>query len=126
MHTRIDSPADPDWANAPDPPPAAGTPGDARAGSGQRRRWLDASAELTRSLLSGTEARPHALITQLAAAAAAADFATLAVPYGTDQVIVTGVTGELAAGMLNQVAALADSPAGQAIRTGQPSLVTSE
>jgi signal transduction histidine kinase len=99
MSTRIDIPAD-------------------------HRRWLDASAELTRSLLSGAVAQPHALITSLAAAAADADFATLAVLHGTDQVIVTGVTGELAAGMMNQVDALTDSLAGQAIRIGQPSLVT--
>ena len=96
------------------------------AESEQRRRWLDASAELTPLLLSGTAVQPHALITQLAAAAADADFGMLAVPHGADQVIVTSVTGELAAGMMNQVAALADSPAGQAIRTGKPSLVTGE
>ena len=96
------------------------------AESEQRRRWLDASAELTSLLLSGTAVQPHALITQLAAAAADADFGTLAVPHGADQVIVTSVTGELAAGMMNQVEALADSVAGQAIRTGKPSLVTGE
>jgi signal transduction histidine kinase len=96
------------------------------AESEQRRRWLDASAELTPLLLSGTAVQPHALITQLAAAAADADFGTLAVPHGADQVIVTSVTGELAAGMMNQVEALADSPAGQVIRTGKPSLVTGE
>jgi len=94
--------------------------------SEQRRRWLDASAELTPLLLSGTAVQPHALITQLAAAAADADFGTLAVPHGADQVIVTSVTGEVAAGMMNKVEALADSPAGQAIRTGKPSLVTGE
>jgi signal transduction histidine kinase len=96
------------------------------AESEQRRRWLDASAELTPLLLSGKTVQPHALITQLAAAAADADFATLAVPHGADQVIVTSVTGELAAGMMNQVEALAESLAGQAIRTGKPSLVTGE
>src|ERR1700722_17491704 len=96
------------------------------AESEQRRRWLDASAELTPLLLSGTAVQPHALITQLAAAAADADFGTLAVPHGAEQVIVTSVTGERAAGMMNQVEALADSPAGQAIRTGKPSLVTGE
>lgn len=96
------------------------------AESERRRRWLDASAKLTPLLLSGAAVQPHALITQLAAAAADADFATLAVPHGADQVIVAGVTGELAAGMMNQVAALADSLAGQAIRTGKPSLVTGE
>ena len=96
------------------------------AESEQRRRWLDASAELTSLLLSGKAMQPHALITQLAAAAADADFGTLAVPHGADQVIVTSITGELAAGMMNQVEELADSLAGQAMRTGKPSLVTGE
>jgi signal transduction histidine kinase len=96
------------------------------AESEQRRRWLDASAELTSLLLSGKAMRPHALITQLAVAAADADFGTLAVPHGADQVIVTSFSGELAAGMMNQVEALADSLAGQAIRTGKASLVTGE
>jgi signal transduction histidine kinase len=96
------------------------------AESEQRRRWLDASSELAPLLLSGAAVQPHALITRLAAAAADADFGTLAVPHGADQVIVTGVTGELAAGMMNQIEALADSLAGQAIRTGKPSLVTGD
>ncbi len=93
------------------------------AESEQRRRWLDASAELTPLLLSAAAVGPHALITQLAAAAADADFATLAIPHGADQVI---VAGELAAGMMNQIEPLADSLAGQAILTGKPSLVTGE
>lgn len=38
--------------------------------------------------------------------------------------IATGVTGALAANLLNRTAPLADSLAGQAILTGQPSLVT--
>ncbi len=96
------------------------------AESEQRRRWLDASAELAPLLLSGEALQPHALITRLAAGAADADFGTLAVPHGADQVIVTSVTGVLAARMMNQAEALADSLAGQAIRTGKPSLVTGE
>jgi signal transduction histidine kinase len=92
--------------------------------SEQRRRWLDASGELTPLLLSSQVGQPHALITQLAAAAAAADFAVLTVPHGADGVIITGVTGALTAGMMNRTAPLADSPAGQAILTGKPSLVT--
>src|SRR6185437_5139562 len=96
------------------------------AESEQRRRWLDASAKLTPLLLSGAAVQPPALITQLAAAAADADFAALAAPHGADQVIVTGVTGELAAGMMNQIEVLADSLVGQAIRTGKPSLVTGD
>ena len=96
------------------------------AESERRRRWLGASAELAPLLLSGAAVQPHALITRLAAAAADADFATLAVPHGADQVIVAGVAGERAAAMMNQVEALADSLAGQAIRTGKPGLVTGE
>jgi len=96
------------------------------AESEQRRRWLDASAELTPRLLSAEAGLPHTLITQYAAAAAAADFAALAVPHGPDQVIVTGVAGELAAGMMNRMAPLADSLTGQVIRTGKPSLVTGD
>jgi signal transduction histidine kinase len=92
--------------------------------SEQRRRWLDASGQLTPLLLSSQVERPHALITQLAAAAAAADFAALAVPHGADEVIVTSVTGALTEGMMNRTAPRADSLAGQAILTGKPSLVT--
>ena len=91
--------------------------------SEQRRRWLAASSELTRLLLSGA-AQPHTLITQHAAVAAEADFATLAVPHGTGQVMVTAVSGTLAAGMMNRAAPLEDSLAGQAILTGKASLVT--
>jgi hypothetical protein len=47
---------------------------------GRRRR--EVSGELTPLLLSSQVEQPHALITQLAAAAAAADFAALAVPVG--------------------------------------------
>ena len=93
------------------------------AESGQRRRWLDASARLTARLLSAEAGLSHALITEYAAAAAEADFAALTLPHGPDQVIVAGVTGELTAGMLNRVAPLADSLTEQAILTGQPSLV---
>ena len=45
-------------------------------------------------------------------------------PYESDQVIVAGVSGPLAAGLMNQTAPLADSLAGQAISTGKPALVT--
>jgi signal transduction histidine kinase len=96
------------------------------AESEQRRRWLDASAELTPRLLSAEAGPPDALITEYAAAAAAADFAVLTVPHGPDQVIVAGVTGELTAGMMNRVAPLADSLEWQAIRTGKPSLITGD
>jgi signal transduction histidine kinase len=96
------------------------------AESEQRRRWLDASNQLTPLLLSGEAAQQHALITQHAAAAAAADFAVLAVPFGADEVIVTGATGAVTAGMMNRTAPLADSLTGQAISSGKPRLVSGE
>ena len=96
------------------------------AESEQRRRWLDASGDLIPLLLSGEAGQQHALITQHAVAAAEADFAALAVPFGADEVIVTGVTGAVTAGMMNRTAPLADSLTGQAIRTGKPCLVTGD
>jgi len=67
------------------------------AESERRRRWLDASGDLVPLLLSGAAGQPHALITRHAAAAAAADFAALAVPSGAEEVIVTAVTGAVTA-----------------------------
>jgi signal transduction histidine kinase len=96
------------------------------AESEQRRRWLDASAQLTPLLLAESQGRLHTLITAHAAAAAEADFAVLAVPDDPGQVIVTGVTGTLAAGLMNQTVPLADSLAGQAIKSGKPSLITGD
>jgi signal transduction histidine kinase len=96
------------------------------AESEQRRRWLDASTELLPLLVSGQAGPPHALIARHAVTAATADFAALAVPSGADRVIVTGVAGELTAGMLNRTAPLAGSLTGEVILTGQPSLVTGD
>jgi signal transduction histidine kinase len=96
------------------------------AESEQRRRWLDATAQLTPLLLAEDQERAHALITQHAAAATDVDFALLALPREPDQVIVAGVTGPLAAGLAGRMAPLAGSLAGQAIRSGKPGLVTGE
>ncbi len=94
--------------------------------SEQRRRWLDASAQLTPLLLAEDREQPHALVTAHAAAAADADFAVLAVPGDPGQVIVAGAVGPLAAGLMNRTAPLAGSLAGQAISSGKPGLVTGE
>jgi signal transduction histidine kinase len=97
------------------------------AESEQRRRWLDASAQLTPLLLAGDREQPHALIAGHAADAADADFAVMAVP-GDDpgEVIVTGAAGPLAAGLANRTAPLAGSLAGQVISGGKPGLVTGD
>ncbi|HEY5394649.1 MAG TPA: GAF domain-containing protein [Trebonia sp.] len=96
------------------------------AESEQRRRWLDASAQLTPLLLADNRERPHALIAGHAAEAADADFAVLAVPRDPDEVGVTGAAGALAAGLMGRTAPLAGSLAGQAILSGKPSLVTGD
>ena len=92
--------------------------------SEHRRRWLTASSELTPVLLSGDPGQAHALIAEHAAAAAEADFAVVAVPHGVDQMIVTGVSGAIAADLMNRTAPVIDSLARQAILTGKGSLVT--
>jgi signal transduction histidine kinase len=96
------------------------------AESEQRRRWLDASAQLTPLLLAGDREQPHALIAGHAADAADADFAVMAVPGDPGEVIVTAAAGPLAAGLMNRTAPLAGSLAGQVISGGKPSLVTGD
>jgi len=96
------------------------------AESEQRRRWLDASAQLTPLLLAGDRDQPHALIAGHAAAATDADFAVLTVLGDPGEVIVTGAAGPLAAGLMNRTAPLAGSLAGQVISSGKPSLVTGD
>jgi signal transduction histidine kinase len=94
--------------------------------SEQRRRWLDATAQLTPLLLADSREQPHALVTGHAADASGADFAILAVPGDPDQVIVTGTAGPPAAGLMNHTAPLDGWLAGQAISTGKPGLVTGD
>jgi signal transduction histidine kinase len=96
------------------------------AESERRRRWLDASAQLTPLLLADDQGQSHALITRHAMDAADADFAILALPRDPGQVIVTGAAGMLAAGLMNRTVPLADSLAGQAISSGKPSLITGD
>ncbi len=92
----------------------------------QRRRWLDATAQLTPLLLAEGQEQPHMLITGHAAAAADADFALMAVPREPGQVTVAAVTGPLDAGLVNRATPLDGSLAGQVILSGQPSLVTGD
>jgi signal transduction histidine kinase len=91
--------------------------------SEQRRRWLAASGELTSLLLSGDAGHPYDLITARGAAAAEADFAVLAVPRGSDQVVVASASGLMTAGLPGTEAPLSESLAGRAILSGQPFLV---
>jgi signal transduction histidine kinase len=91
--------------------------------SEQRRRWLAASGELTNQLLSADTEQPLTMITEQAATAAGADFATLALPDGADQVIVAAVSGVLATDLAGRTAPVETSLCGRAIRTGKPALI---
>jgi signal transduction histidine kinase len=91
--------------------------------SEQRRRWLGASAALTGDLLSAGAGHPLELIAREAAKAADAEFAVLVLPDGDDRVVVRAVSGELAGDLIGRSASLRDSLSGQAIRSGEPTLV---
>jgi signal transduction histidine kinase len=93
------------------------------AESERRRRWLDASAEVTPLLLAGGGGGPHGLIAGRAAAAAGADLAVVAVPRGAGEVVVAGAAGPLAAGLAGRAGPLAGSLAGGVIRGGKAGLV---
>jgi two-component system, NarL family, sensor histidine kinase DevS len=92
--------------------------------SEQRRRWLVASSALTNQLLNPDTAQPLTVITEQAATAAGADFTTLALPDGDDQIIVAAVSGGLAGDLAARIAPLHTSLAGRAIGTGEPALIT--
>jgi signal transduction histidine kinase len=91
--------------------------------SEQRRRWLNASAELTGDLLSAGVGRPLELITREAAKAADADFAVLVLPDGDDRVIVRAVSGDLDSDLVGRSTPRLGSLSGQAIRSGEPTHV---
>jgi signal transduction histidine kinase len=94
------------------------------AESEQRRRWLSASGQLTNQLLAADIEQPLMCVTQAAMTAADADFATLTVPHGDDEVMVAAATGDAATGLLGRTAAGNGSSAGRTIRTGTPVLLT--
>jgi signal transduction histidine kinase len=91
--------------------------------SEQRRRLLAASGELTNQLLGAETEQPLTVITEQAATAAGADFATLALAQGDDQVIVAAVSGVLATDLAGRTAPSETSLCGHAIRTGKPALI---
>jgi signal transduction histidine kinase len=93
------------------------------AESEQRRRWLAASGELTPLLLSGGAGRPYDLITVRAEAAAEADFAVLALPRGSGEVVVVSASGQMTGELRGTAVPLAESLAGRAILAGRPFLV---
>lgn len=93
------------------------------AESEQRRRWLSASSHLTNELLAADTEHPLTAVTRQAMTAADADFATMTVPHGTDQVRLAAATGDGNAA-LGRTAAMNGSHAGRTISTGTPVLVT--
>ncbi|WP_413254208.1 GAF domain-containing protein [Streptomyces decoyicus] len=91
--------------------------------SRRRERWLEALGEITRSLLSGTEAdEVLQLIAQRAQEVAGADCAAvlLPVPSSTDQLTVAVACGTGASRLLGLRVPAAGSLPGMAARSGRP------
>ena len=91
----------------------------------RQERWLRATAEVTRELLSGTQsAQVLTLVTQQALALSAADLVALAVPAGDRQRLVnTHAAGEGAGKALGLVLPAAESLSGQVLASGNAVVV---
>lgn len=90
------------------------------AESEQRLRWLGASSQLTNRLLATAKKERLACVTEATTTAADADFSTLTVPHIGGEVRVAAVNGAAAQELIDQTAAMDNSPAGHTIRTGTP------
>ncbi len=89
--------------------------------SEQRRRWLAASGQLTNQLLAADTLQPLTCVGQAAMAAANADFATISVANGTDDMRVVAATGDAAP--MDRATALGRRSAAEAIAGGTPVLL---
>jgi len=87
----------------------------------RQERWLRATTEITRELLSGTRpAQVLALVTEQALALSGADLVALAVPAGDGrQLVNTHAAGEAAAEALGLVLPIGQSLSGQILASGQ-------
>jgi signal transduction histidine kinase len=87
----------------------------------RQERWLRATADVTRELLSGTEpTQVLTLVTQQALALSGADLVALAVPAGDQKRLVnTHAAGEGADGALGLVLPVAASMSGQVLVSGE-------
>jgi signal transduction histidine kinase len=87
----------------------------------RQERWLRATADVTRELLSGTEpTQVLTLVTQQALALSGADLVALAVPAGDQKRLVnTHAAGEGADGALGLVLPVAASMSGQVLTSGE-------
>jgi signal transduction histidine kinase len=87
----------------------------------RQERWLRATTEITRELLSGTRpAQVLALVTEQALALSGADLVALAVPAGDGrQLVYTHAAGRAAAEALGLVLPIAQSLSGQILASGR-------
>jgi len=88
----------------------------------RQERWLRATADVTRELLSGTEpTQVLTLVTEQALALSGADLVALAVPAGDQKRLVnTHAAGDGADGALGLVLPVAASMSGQVLASGEP------
>ena len=85
----------------------------------RQERWLRATTEITRELLSGIPpTQVLALVTRQALALSGADLVALAVPAGDKQLVYTHAAGEGASEALGLVLPAAESLSGQVLASG--------
>jgi signal transduction histidine kinase len=91
----------------------------------RQERWLRATAEVTRELLSGTQSRQVlAMVTNQVLALSGADLVALAVPAGDrQQLVYTHAAGEKAGEALGLVLPAAESLSGQILASGETVVV---
>lgn len=105
-------------ARADDVEPAAASP----LTEPSRRRWTDASNELTQHLLAGTQEAPLDVVLQYAMAGADADMAFISTPLGGEQGWVRAATGAMAH-LRHQVVGLRGTLCGEVIRSRRAVLI---
>ena len=90
----------------------------------RQERWLRATTEITRELLSGTQSTQVLnLVTGQALALSGADLVALAVPAGDQQLVNTHAAGEAADEARGLVLPAAESLSGQVLASGQTVVV---
>ncbi len=90
----------------------------------RQERWLRATTEITRELLSGTQSsQVLKLVTREALTLSGADLAALAVPAGETQLVYTHAAGKAADEVLGLVLPTAQSLSGQVLASGKKVVV---
>jgi signal transduction histidine kinase len=93
----------------------------------RREHWLEASAEISQALLGGSDPEDVLqLVATRALGLSGASTAFIALPHGTERLLVEVAVGRDAEHVQGVVLSIADSPCGQVLTSGQPALRVGE